>query len=82
MDWQPIDTYPKDFELFDVWSEQLGRVPDCVIGTETYSDLSYKKKQGIVYQSDYDYSGPVYSLITDATHWMRVDPPNKKGSAD
>ena len=77
MEWQPIDTLPKDYEPFDVWSERLDRIPDCCLGGETYG-----KKHGIVYQADYDCNGPVMELIEDATHWMRVSSPNKKGSAD
>jgi len=72
MKWQSIETLPENYyDQFDVWSFRFGRIPYAGFGTETYGS----KRQGIVYQADYDCMGPVMELITDATHWMIVTPP-------
>ncbi len=73
MAWQPIESAPKDFELFDVWSEKNGRIADCIEGLSTYG-----KVRGIVYQADYDSNGPVMELVKDATHWLRQAPPGEE----
>lgn len=36
MEWHPIETFPNDFEGYDVWSSTQGRIPDCSIGVTTY----------------------------------------------
>jgi len=78
MEWQPIETLPKDYEPFDVWTARGYRIADCMIGVTTYKDpVTYKKSQGIVYEADYDCNGQVMELVENATHWMRVDPPKQ-----
>lgn len=79
--WRPIESAPKDHGVtqFDVWARGE-RVADCWWGQATYDS---KKESGIVYQSDYDCNGPVYSFVVDPTHWRPLpSPPSTQGGAD
>jgi hypothetical protein len=61
MNWQPIETCPIDDVPTDIWSAQYGRCVNMI----RHKDGSYWYPHG---------SG--YSCIRDATHWMRVNPPD------
>ena len=62
--WQPIESAPKNMEDIDIWC-RLGRIPNCC-----WNQTTYGKKIGFIYQSDYDYNGPVFELAPEPTHWM------------
>ena len=75
MDWQPIETAPKDGSEVDLWviphdGRCRGRVPNCYFsdgGWRTFSFGSYV-------------DGDISSRYGKPTHWMKVDPPS--GGAD
>jgi hypothetical protein len=71
--WQPIITIDNVDLLanqVDVWSKKHGRIVDVTYGKETYGN-----RVGIVHQAYYDCNGPVFEIVTDATHWMVVKGP-------
>jgi len=83
-EWRPIETAPKDHGVtqFDVWANGE-RYPGCFWGRATYEPGD----SGIVYQSDYDWNGPVDSYVKGATHWKPLPPApsaamNKEGARD
>jgi hypothetical protein len=83
-EWQTIETAPKDHGVtqFDVWANGE-RYPGCFWGRATYEPGD----SGIVYQSDYDWNGPVDSYVKGATHWKPLPPApgeamNKEGARD
>ena len=67
--WFPIETAPKDCEVFDVYA-QGARYTDCIFGRCTYS-----KDFGIIYESYYDYDGAVYELVKEPEYWSRYTAP-------
>lgn len=71
-EWRTIESAPRDYSGFDVWSQSLKRVADCSFGVSTYG-----KESGVIYQSDYDCDGPVLTVIRDASHWMPLPPEPK-----
>lgn len=69
MNWQPIETAPKDGSIIDILARGK-RYTDCWWGRETYG-----KRIGWVYQGDYDSDGPVDEFIDDPTHWQPLPEP-------
>ena len=46
MEWQPIETMPKD-EKFDVWSDEFGRITNCSNFNGSIWDSSYPNSRRI-----------------------------------
>ena len=76
MEWQPIETAPKDGKPYDIW------VPDASFegGGQRFSDMIYR--EGSCHESnDFDSADGMLSLSdcdytpSDVTHWLRVEPP-------
>lgn len=71
MDWQPIETAPRDGTKVDLWvvhSDGQHRHPDCIYmdaQTEDGQDIGWTVQMGFA----------VYGLNGTPTHWMMVDAP-------
>lgn len=66
--WQPITTCPMDDEPMDIWSKSYGRCTDML-------RVDHNGDGKNIYWTASD-SG--YTCIRDATHWLRIYPPNKE----
>ena len=75
MDWQPIETAPKnEVVMIDLWAGGE-RHTDCGWGKPTYG----KEKCWVSIGSGYDCNGPVDEKVYNVTHWMPLpEPPGHK----
>lgn len=71
--WMPIETAAKFSDEIDLWSDGC-RVPECAFGKPTYG-----KELGWIYESRCDSEGPVYELVKNPTHWMKIPCAPKDG---
>ena len=77
MEWQPIETAPKDFSsVIDGWNGS--RVPDMVWGRPTYDDgdICWCSQE---YEQNY---GWILERVTGLTHWMPLPEPPQDFSGD
>ncbi|WP_373318459.1 DUF551 domain-containing protein [Laribacter hongkongensis] len=73
MEWQPIETAPKDGTEFDAWSKFGGRVPNVFWGNPTSSRTTSKCF------CVYEYEWHVVPVLDNTlTHWMPLPAPPKQ----
>ncbi len=66
MEWQPIETAPRDKAMIDIWAKQWNAKTD---------EFEFRRFAGCFF----DESGNIWGMPTDyrATHWMPLPEPPK-----
>lgn len=71
MQWQPIETFPKDGEKYMVWSEEEGIIWDAWYGWDEFRGC-YNILYDLPY---YDGGGKSIEPVDSPTFWVKISPP-------
>ena len=72
MDWQPIETAPRDGRYVLLWGDDIG----CVVGSWCDECEVWEAHGGMLAGSVADVCGP--TICADVTHWAELPPPPSK----